>query len=259
MQQHHCKTLFVEFMENRRTVLITGSSRGIGAGIARHLSSLGMRVAMTYSRSKDKALKVMEELTGEGHLVLKMDLEDESSVEQAFKQVVSEFGGLFGLVNNGGVTSDQILLRMKTSDFDRVIRTNLRGTFLCTKQALKVMIKARRGSVVNITSVVGQMGGAVQSNYSASKAGILAFSKSVALEVASRGIRINCVAPGFIKTDMTEQLNQERKKIILSSIPMGTMGGPLDVAHCVAFLLGDESKYVTGQSLGVNGGLLMSS
>ena len=243
--------------ENRKTVLVTGSGRGIGAAIAKHLASLGMKVAVTYSRSKEKAEELMEQLDGEGHLLTALDLNDENSIEKAFKEVTEKFGSLFGLVNNGGVACDQILLRMKNSDFDKVIQTNLKGTFLCTKQAVKIMMKARTGSIVNITSVIGQMGGAGQANYAASKAGIEAFSKSVAREVGSRGIRINCVAPGFITTDMTEGLTPERKEAILSSVPLKTIGKPIDVAHSVAFLLSDESKYITGQSIGVNGGLFM--
>ena len=244
-------------MENRKTVLVTGSSRGIGAAIARHLDSLGMKVAVTYSHSREKAEELMKQLTGEGHLILPLDLNNEDSIEKAFEEVTKKFGGLSGLVNNGGITSDQLLLRMKSSDFDRVIQTNLKGTFLCTKRAVKIMMKARAGSIVNITSVIGWMGGSGQANYAASKAGIEAFSKSVARELGSRGIRVNCVAPGFITTDMTEELTLERKKVILSSVPLKSIGQPIDVAHSVAFLLSDESKYITGQSIGVNGGLFM--
>ncbi len=244
-------------MEDKKTVLVTGSSRGIGAAIAGHLASLKMKVAVTYSRSRGKAEELMGQLTGEGHLLLPMDLNDENSIEEAFDRITKEFGGLFGLVNNGGITSDQLLLRMKTSDFDKVIQTNLKGTFLCTKRAVRIMMKARAGSIVNITSVIGRTGGEGQANYAASKAGIEAFSRSVAREVGSRGIRVNCVAPGFMTTDMTKGLTPERKKAILSAVPLKSMGQPLDVAHSVAFLLSDESKYITGQSIGVNGGLFM--
>ena len=243
--------------ENKKTILVTGSSRGIGAAIARHLASLGMKVVVTYSRSKEKAEKLMEELDGESHLLVPLDLNDENSIEKAFKEISEKSGSLHGLVNNGGITRDQILLRMKNSDFDKVIQTNLKGTFLCTKQAVKIMMKAKTGSIVNITSVIGQMGGAGQANYAASKAGIEAFSKSIAKEVGSRGIRVNCVSPGFITTDMTEGLTPERKEAILSAVPLKTIGQPIDVAHSVAFLLSDGSKYITGQSIAVNGGLFM--
>ena len=244
-------------MEERKTALVTGSSRGIGAAIAKHLCSLGMRVALTYSHSKQKAEKLMDELTGKGHILTPLDVTDEDSVKKAFQQIIAEFGNLHGLVNNAGITRDQLVLRMKTSEFDEVIQTNLRGTFLCTQQALRPMIKAKRGSIVNITSVIGQMGAPGQTNYAASKAGMEAFSRSVAREAGSRNIRVNCVAPGFITTDMTKDLPEERKQAILSSIPLGSIGQPMDVANLVAFLLSDESKYITGQTIGINGGLFM--
>lgn len=240
-----------------KTVLVTGSSRGIGAEIARNLASQGMRVAVTYSRSEDKAKQVYESLSGEGHLLLSLNVSDESSIKEAFSVIENEFGGLFGLVNNAGITRDQLLMRMKEEDFDSVIQTNLRGTFLCSKLAVKPMMKARSGSIVNITSVIGQMGQAGQANYAASKAGVEAFSKSLAQEVGSRGIRVNCVAPGFITTDMTDELSEDQKKAIMGHIPMKSLGEPIDVAHTVAFLLRDESKYITGQTIGVNGGMYM--
>ena len=172
-------------------------------------------------------------------------------------QILSHFKTLDGLVNNAGITSDQILLRMKTEEFDKVVQTNLRGTYLCTQFVLKPMIKARKGSIVNLTSVIGQKGNAGQCNYAASKAGIEAFSKSVAQEVGSRGIRLNCIAPGFIQTEMTDQLNENQQKAILDAVPMKRMGTPQDIASVAAFLLSDESIYMTGQTLSVNGGLYM--
>ena len=188
---------------------------------------------------------------------LQLNVSDEASVASGFEQVLSHFGKLDGLVNNAGITKDQLLLRMKTEDFMSVIDTNLKGTFLCTRAAVKAMLKARKGSIVNITSVIGEMGNAGQSNYAASKAAVEAFSKSAAQEVGSRGIRLNCVAPGFIVTEMTDALNEQQKTAILSKVPLGTLGDVDDVANATAFLLSPESKYITGHTLSVNGGLYM--
>lgn len=240
-----------------RTVLVTGSSRGIGAETALYLSELGMKVAVTYGRSQEQAEKVYKSLKGAGHLMIALNVADPVSIQQAFDQITSQWGGLYGLVNNAGITRDQLLLRMKESDFDDVITTNLRGSFLCTKLAAKIMMKQRQGSVVNITSVIGQTGGAGQANYAASKGGLEAFSKSVAQELGSRQVRVNCVAPGFIATDMTDELPEDRKQAILGAVPMGTIGEARDVAHSVAFLLSDAAKYITGQTLSVNGGMYM--
>ncbi len=240
-----------------KCVLVTGSSRGIGAGIATRLAREGARVAVTYSSSPDAAEKVVSSLPGSGHICLQLHVGDEGSVANAFEQIVSQFGQLDGLVNNAGITKDQLILRMKTEDFQSVLDTNLKGTFLCTRAAVKMMLKARTGSIVNITSVIGEMGNAGQSNYAASKAGVEAFSKSIASEVGSRGIRINCVAPGFIVTDMTDALNEQQKTAILGKVPLGTLGDIEDIASATAFLLSAESKYITGHTLSVNGGLYM--
>jgi 3-oxoacyl-[acyl-carrier protein] reductase len=238
-------------------ILITGAGRGIGAGIARVCAQRGARVALGYSSSADAAEALSRELEGTGHLTVKIDVREPSSVTAAFERVLKEFGGLEGLVNNAGVTADQLLLRMKAEDFDRVLQTNLRGVFLCTKEAVRPMMKAKKGSIVNITSVIGQTGQGGQANYAASKAGIEAFSKSVALEMASRNIRSNCVAPGFIETDMTASLSEAQRTGIMAKIPLGSIGSPEDVANAVCFLLSDESRYVTGQTVSVNGGLYM--
>ncbi len=238
-------------------VLVTGSSRGIGAGIAKKLAELGATVAVTYSRSKEGAEKVFSELPGEGHLMIQLNIGDETSVESAFKEIMDKWGGLTGLVNNAGITADQLLMRMKSEDFDSVIQTNLKGTYLCTKAATRPLMKAKGGSVVNITSVIGQSGNPGQSNYAASKAGVEGFTKSVAQELGSRKVRVNCVAPGFIVTDMTDVLSDEQKQGILSKIPMNELGQVEDIAGAVAFLLSEESKYITGQTIAVNGGLYM--
>lgn len=240
-----------------KKVLVTGGSRGIGAGIARVLANEGARVALTYSSSEAQAKDVLTSLKGEGHMMVHMQVADEASVEKAFSEVLAQFGGLDGLVNNAGITKDQLLLRMKAEDFDAVMDVNLKGTFLCTRIAIKHMMKARSGSIVNITSVIGQMGNPGQANYAASKAGTEGFSKSIAQEVGSRKIRVNCVAPGFIVTDMTDKLTDAQKDAILSKVPLQDLGTTDDISHAVAFLLSDKSRYITGHTLSVNGGLYM--
>lgn len=240
-----------------KNILVTGGSRGIGSGIVTLLAKQGARVAFTYTFRPDAAEKVLKNLSGEGHKLFKMDVSDDHSVRDTMTRIFEDFGPLGGLVNNAGIVCDQILLRMKLADFDRVIHTNLRGTYLCTQAVLKSMIKARKGSIVNLTSVVGQRGNAGQSNYAASKAGIESFSKSIAQEVGRRGVRINCVSPGFIKTGMTDHLNENQKQAMFDAIPMGRIGQVEDVAHVVAFLLSDGADYITGQTIAVNGGLYM--
>lgn len=241
-------------LEGKR-LIVTGSSRGIGAGIAMWLAQEGASVVITYSSNEAAALAVTKSLPGSGHVCLPLNVSDEASVDAFFTKVL-EGGPVHGLVNNAGITRDQLILRMKTDDFDAVINTNLRGTFLCSRAAVKAMFKAKTpGSVVNITSVIGEMGNAGQSNYAASKAGVEGLTKSLAKEVASRGIRLNCVAPGFIVTEMTAALNDEQKAKIQSGIPLGTLGETEDIAAAVAFLLSDEARYITGHTLSVNGGL----
>ncbi len=240
-----------------KRILVTGSSRGIGAGIARKLASQGASVAVTYSTNPTLAKDVLASLEGDGHLILQLDIGDEASVAAAYEKIAEKWGRVDGVVNNAGVTRDQLLLRMKIEDFQSVIDTNLKGTFLCTRSAVKMMLKARAGSIVNITSVIGEMGNSGQSNYAASKAGIEGFTKSVAQEIGSRSIRVNCVAPGFIVTDMTDTMTDQARSAILSKVPLNTLGDVDDVANAVSFLLSDEAKYVTGQTISVNGGLYM--
>ena len=240
-----------------KRIVVTGSSRGIGAGLAKALAAQGARVAVTYSSNATSAEKVLSELKGEGHMLIGLNVADSASVEKAFDQIFDKFGGIDGLVNNAGITKDQLLMRMKDEDFDQVIATNLRGAFLCTKAVMRPMLKARAGSIVNVSSVVGQMGNPGQSNYSASKAGLEGFTRSVAMEVASRGIRVNAVAPGFIVTDMTDALDEKQKEAIQSKIPLQKLGSVDDIANAVSFLLSDASPYITGQVLQVNGGLYM--
>jgi 3-oxoacyl-[acyl-carrier protein] reductase len=238
-------------------ILVTGSSRGIGAAIAKRLGHEGAKVGVTYSTNPGSAEVIFKELPGDGHLLIKLNISDEASVLAAFEEIAKSWGKLDGLVNNAGITRDGLLLRMKTDDFQAVVDTNLKGTFLCTRAAVKMMLKARAGSIVNITSVIAEMGNPGQSNYAASKAGVEGFTKSIAQEVASRSIRVNCVAPGFIVTDMTEALNDEQKKAILGKVPLNTLGDTDDVAAATAFLLSSEAKYITGHTLSVNGGLYM--
>lgn len=244
-------------LQNKK-ILVTGGSRGIGAAMVQWLANQGAQVAFTYSSREESAQKVLSGLPGQGHFFVRMNLQDESSVESALNQVIEKFGSLDGVVNNAGMTKDTLLLRMKTEDFDQVLQTNLRGNFLVVRGVLKGMLKARAGSIVNITSVIGQTGNAGQANYAASKAGLEAFSRSVAQEVASRGIRVNCVAPGFIATEMTDVLTEDQKKAILENIPMQRIAAPEEVASAVGFLLSDDSKYITGHTLSVNGGLFMN-
>jgi 3-oxoacyl-[acyl-carrier protein] reductase len=242
----------------QKKVFVTGGSRGIGAAIVKTLAARGASVAFTYAAREDAAKKLLSELPGTGHFCLQMQSTDEASVDSVVKQVTEKFGEIDGVVNNAGITKDGLLMRMKAEDFDSVINTNLRGTFLVTKGFLRTMIKARKGSIVNITSVIGQTGNAGQANYAASKAGTEAFSRSVAQEVASRNVRVNCIAPGFIGTEMTEALSEEQKKMILSKIPMERMADADEVASVVAFLLSEDSRYITGHTLSVNGGMFMN-
>ena len=187
-----------------------------------------------------------------------MDIANEASVNEAVEHILEKWPDVDGVVNNAGITKDQLLLRMKSEDFDAVINTNLRGTFLVTKAFSKVMMKARKGSIVNITSIIGETGNAGQANYAASKAGTIAFAKSVALELASRNVRVNNVAPGFIGTEMTDVLSEDVKAKMMERIPLAKIGEGSDVAQAVRFLLSDESKYITGHTLDVNGGMHMN-
>ena len=239
-------------------IIVTGGSRGIGAGIAQALAAQGAVVAFSYASRQEAAQKVLETLPGEGHFHFSMDISNEESIKESMKSAIEKLGGLHGLVNNAGITRDQILLRMSSDDFDQVTQTNLRGTFLCTKAVLKTLMRAKGSSIVNITSVIGLTGNAGQANYAASKAGVVAFSKSVAQEMASRQVRCNCIAPGFIQTDMTDELTEEQKEEIKKTIPSRELGSVEDIANAAVFLLSSESKYITGQTLSVNGGMFMN-
>jgi 3-oxoacyl-[acyl-carrier protein] reductase len=242
-----------------KVVLVTGGSRGIGRGIAKLFSEAGAKVALTYQSNETAAQETLKDLKGSGHKIYKLNIADSTDVEDVMGKITTEMGGLNVLVNNAGITKDQLLLRLKAEDWDQVLETNLRGVFLTTKLAVKTMLKAREGSIINITSVIGQTGNPGQSSYAASKAGIIAFTKSIALEVASRQIRLNCIAPGFIRSDMTDSLTDEQKKVILDRVPLGSMGEAWDVAAACLFLASPLARYITGQTLNVNGGLYMNS
>lgn len=242
---------------NGQKIIVTGGSRGIGAGVVEALAKAGAQVAFTYSSNEASAKALLEKLPGSGHFIFPLDIQNAEQIETAFDQAIEKLGGITGLVNNAGITKDNLLLRMKTDDLDAVLNTNLRGAIWCSKVVLKPMIKARAGSIVNISSVVAQMGNPGQTNYVASKAGMEGFTRAMALEVASRNIRVNAVAPGFIQTDMTEALDSKQKEAISSKIPLGKMGSIDDIAHAVVYFLSNEASYVTGQILQVNGGLYM--
>lgn len=239
--------------------LVTGGSRGIGRAIALALGQAGAHVVINYKgnhAAAEETLSLLRAANGNGELSL-FDIADEAQVEEAVKGVIAARKSIDILVNNAGVTSDGLLMRMKTADWDQVIGTNLKGTVLCTKVVSRQMVKQRSGRIVNVSSVVGQMGNVGQSLYAASKAGIIGFTKAMARELASRAITVNAVAPGFIDTDMTASLPEKLREEFLHSIPLGRFGTCQEVADMVLFLTGPGGGYVTGQVFNVNGGLYM--
>lgn len=239
------------------TALVTGASRGIGRAIAKVLAQKGYQIYLTYVSKAEEAAAVVDSIREAGGKAqaFQLDISQSEAIEEFFKQQIKDQVRLDVLVNNAGITKDALLLRMKDEDFDRVIQTNLKGSFVCLREAAKLMTRQRYGRIVNIASVVGQMGNAGQLNYSAAKAGLIGMTKSAAKELGARNVTVNAVAPGFIETDMTAGLSPEIRESYAAAIPLKRLGTPDDVAQAVAFLASPEAGYITGQVLAVNGGL----
>jgi 3-oxoacyl-[acyl-carrier protein] reductase len=248
----------VEKLLSGKTALITGASKGIGKGIAEKLAAQGANVAFTYLSSVEKGQALEQELQKSGSKVkgYRSDASDHKAAEELINNIIKDFGSLDIVVNNAGITRDGLLMRMSEEQFNEVIKTNLNSVFNVVKACQRQMLKQRSGSIINISSVVGVKGNAGQANYAASKAGIIGFTKSIALELGSRNIRCNAIAPGFIETEMTGALPEDTVKQWREAIPLKRGGTPEDVANCVLFLASDLSTYVTGQVINVDGGML---
>ncbi len=242
-----------------KVAIITGASRGIGRSVAIELAKLGAKVVINYAGNEAAAEEVKNIIVAAGGqgIVIKADVGDAEAVDAMVKETISTFGKIDILVNNAGITRDNLLMRMKEEDWDAVMNINLKGVFVCTKAVSRIMMKQRAGKIINMTSVVGLMGNAGQANYAAAKAGVIGFTKSMAKELASRGITVNAIAPGFIGTDMTAVLSDQVKTELTEKIPAGRLGSPEDVAAAVTFLASDSANYITGQTLNVDGGMLM--
>lgn len=246
------------FLEDK-IAIVTGASRGIGKAIALKLAQKGANVIVNFAGNSQAAEEVVNKITELGRQAysFKANISNEAEVKAMIDFTIEKFGKIDILVNNAGITKDTILLRMKEEDWDDVMETNLKGTFLCTKAVARPMMKKRSGRIVNISSVVGFTGNLGQGNYTAAKAGMIGFTKTIAKELASRGITVNAVAPGFIETDMTDSLSDDIKQSIFNQIPMGKLGNVDDIAEAVLFLVSDGANYITGQTIHVNGGMLM--
>lgn len=241
-----------------KTAIVTGATRGIGKQIAIDLAKEGYHVVINYSSNEQTALDVKKECDAyEESIIYKADVSDPKQCEELVRTTIEKFGQIDVLVNNAGITKDNLILRMKEEDYQRVISVNLDGTFYMCKYTSKEMMKKRCGRIINISSIVGEIGNIGQSNYAASKGGIIALTKSLSKELASRNILVNCIAPGFIQTDMTDVLSEEMKNKLLEQIPLKRLGTPKDVSNMVLFLTSDASSYVTGQVLNVCGGMVI--
>lgn len=241
---------------SRKIVLVTGASRGIGKAIAQRFADEGHFVIGTATSEKG-ADAISEYLSESGGIGRVLDVCSDEDIDKLFEEIDSVYGGINVLVNNAGITKDGLLMRMKDEDWASVIDTNLTSIYRMSRRAVRGMMKARHGRIINITSVVGQMGNAGQTNYAATKAGVEGFSRALAREIGSRGVTVNCVAPGFVETDMTEELDERLINSMLDAVPMGRMAQPEEIAAAVSFLAGDEASYITGTVLAVNGGMYM--
>lgn len=244
---------------SNKNAIVTGASRGIGKAIALKLASLGANVAVVYAGNAEKAAETVSEIENIGVKAKAYccDISSFDAAKELISSVIEEFGGIDILVNNAGIVKDCLVLSMKEDDFDRVIDVNLKGAFNMIKNVYQHMMKKRRGRIINLSSVVGLNGNAGQANYAAAKAGIIGMTKSVAKELAARGVTVNAIAPGFINTDMTASLSDKNKEAIMGSIPAKKMGSPEDIANAVAFLASDEAAYITGEVIKVDGGMAM--
>ena len=246
-------------MTEKRVALVTGASRGIGRAIALKLASLGATVVVNYNGSREKAEKVKQEIEDNGGnaSIYQCNVSDYEACQNMIQSIIEEYGRIDILINNAGITRDGLLMKMSEADFDQVIDTNLKGAFNTTRFVTRQMLRQKSGRIINMASVVGVTGNAGQVNYAASKAGIIGLTKATAREVASRGITVNAIAPGFIETDMTDVLPDKVKEASVSQIPLGKFGKPEQIAAAVAFLASDDAGYITGQVLNVDGGMVM--
>ncbi len=242
-----------------RNAIVTGGSRGIGRSVAIALAKSGANVAVNYTSNQAAALEVVKEIEalGVGAMAVKADVSKGEEVENLVKEVLNRFGSIDILINNAGITRDNLIIRMTEQDFEEVIDTNLKGAFNCTKSVSRVMIKQKSGKIINVSSVVGVIGNAGQSNYAAAKAGLIGFTKSMAKELSKRGITVNAVAPGYIDTEMTASLPEKVREEFVNNIPLGRTGKPQDVANTILFLASEYSDYITGQVIHIDGGMVM--
>ncbi|MFC7784403.1 3-oxoacyl-[acyl-carrier-protein] reductase [Rossellomorea sp. GCM10028870] len=242
-----------------KVALVTGASRGIGREIALELAREGCNVAVNYSGSEAKANEVVDEIKGLGReaIAVQCNVSDSDAVQAMVKETISQFGSVDILVNNAGITKDNLLMRMKEAEWDDVININLKGVFLCTKAVTRQMMKQRSGRIINISSIVGVSGNPGQANYVAAKSGVIGLTKTTAKELAPRGITVNAIAPGFISTDMTDQLPEDVRNEMLRQIPLSRFGDPKDIAKVVTFVASDSAAYMTGQTLHIDGGMVM--